>query len=218
MLVELVKQQDDRLACSVSTLLRNLAVDTKNRELIGKYAMRELLDKLPEPGSRREANKGPSDQTISAILGILFEVVRESAQFTKDLHQAHGTEKLQHLAKSFPMYSGRVGRYATQVLYVMWQHKELQDGFKRAGLKDSDFYATGSSKRGDSATLARPIHSQGRERPKGQNRTLDDTMSSGYGAVEQQYYDDTRTARSNQPSLSRTPSGPTNHYTNGWVV
>ncbi|CAJ0562517.1 unnamed protein product, partial [Mesorhabditis spiculigera] len=174
MLVELVKQQDDRLACSVATLLRNLAVDTKNRELIGKYAMRELLDKLPEPGSRREANKGPSDQTISAILGILFEVVRESAQFTKDLHQAHGTEKLQHLAKSFPI--------------------------------------------GDSATLARPIHSQGRERPKGQNRTLDDTMSSGYGAVEQQFYDLTRTARSNQPSLSRTPSGPTNHYTNGWVV
>ena len=28
-----------------------------------------------------------------------------------------------------------------QVLYVMWQHKELHDTFKRAGLKEADFYA-----------------------------------------------------------------------------
>lgn len=35
--------------------------------------------------------------------------------------------------------------------------------------------------RGDSTTLARPISSQGREKPTQSNP--DDTMSSGYGAI-----------------------------------
>ncbi|EPB72016.1 hypothetical protein ANCCEY_08889 [Ancylostoma ceylanicum] len=143
----------------------------------GKYALRDLIDKLPDAGARRPPI---SDQTIGAVLGILFEVVRSSAAFTKDVHEARGTEKLRGLARSYPAYSHRVCKYASQVLFMMWQHKELHDGFKRSGLKEADFYS--GTARGDSATLARPISSQGRERPA--QALLDDTLSSGgYGAV-----------------------------------
>lgn len=117
--------------------------------------MRDLIDKLPDAGARRPPI---SDQTIGAVLGILFEVVRSSAAFTKDVHEARGrfgvniavahltvvlvgTEKLRGLARSYPAYSHRVCKYASQVLFMMWQHKELHDGFKRSGLKEADFYS-----------------------------------------------------------------------------
>ncbi|KAJ1357986.1 molecular chaperone [Parelaphostrongylus tenuis] len=175
-LVELIRLKDDYVVCAVATALRNLSLDSRNLELIGKYALRDLIDKLPDSAVRRAPI---SDQTIGAVLGILFEVVRSSAAFTKDVHEARGTEKLRMLARSYPMYSHRVCKYASQVLFMMWQHKELHDGFKRSGLKEADFYS--GTARGDSTTLARPISSQGKEKPA----LLDDTGSSGggYGAV-----------------------------------
>ncbi|KAK6053155.1 Armadillo/beta-catenin-like repeat protein, partial [Cooperia oncophora] len=175
-LVELIRLKEDYVVCAVATALRNLSLDPRNRELIGKYALRDLIEKLPDAGGRRPPI---SDQTIGAVLGILFEVVRSSASFTRDVHEARGTEKLRALARSYPTYSHRVCKYASQVLFMMWQHKELHDGFKRSGLKEADFFS--GTARGDSATLARPISSQGRERPA--QALLDDTMSSGYGAV-----------------------------------
>ncbi|VDO43112.1 unnamed protein product, partial [Haemonchus placei] len=178
-LVELIRLKEDYVVCAVATALRNLSLDPRNRELIGKYALRDLIEKLPDAGPRRPSI---SDQTIGAVLGILFEVVRSSAAFTKDVHEARGTEKLRALARSYPTYSHRVCKYATQVLFMMWQHKELHDGFKRSGLKEADFYS--GTARGDSATLGRPISSQGRERPA--QALLDDTLSSGYGYQPQQ--------------------------------
>ncbi|CAI2352274.1 unnamed protein product [Caenorhabditis sp. 36 PRJEB53466] len=177
-LVELIRLPEDFVVCAVSTALRNLSIDPRNRELIasGKYALRDLLEKLPEAGSARRA--AVSDQTIGAVLGILFEIVRSSAAYTKDVHELKGTDKLRALSRSYPTYSHRVCKYASQVLYVMWQHKELHDGFKRSGLKEADFYS-GTARRGDSSTLARPISSQGRERPSMHN--LDETLSSGGG-------------------------------------
>lgn len=35
------------MVCAVATALRNLAIDQRNKELIGKYAMRDLVQKLP---------------------------------------------------------------------------------------------------------------------------------------------------------------------------
>lgn len=75
-----------------------------------------------------------------------------------------------------------------QVLYVMWQHKELHDGFKRSGLKESDFYSGTTSRARDSTTLARPISSQGAERPANlRSENLDDSGSGSgtgrYGAM-----------------------------------
>lgn len=62
----------------------------------------------------------------------------------------------------------------------MWQHKELHDGFRRQGLSESDFYSGISSRVKESTTLARPISSQGPERPAYlRSENLDDS-SGGY--------------------------------------
>ncbi|CAD6194584.1 unnamed protein product [Caenorhabditis auriculariae] len=196
-LVELIRLPEDFVVCAVATALRNLSIDPRNRELIGKYALRELLEKLPEPDAPRPPI---SDQTIGAVLGILFEIVRSSAPYTRDVHELQGTNKLRALARSYPKYSHRVCKYASQVLYMMWQHKELHDGFKRNGLKEADFFS-GTARRGDSSTLARPISSQGRERPAAAHTTLDDTGSSGgYGVVSQESRGVVQNNHSRQPT------------------
>uniref|UniRef100_A0A914RUJ9 Uncharacterized protein n=1 Tax=Parascaris equorum TaxID=6256 RepID=A0A914RUJ9_PAREQ len=66
-LVELLRLNDDKVVCAVTTALRNLALDQRNRELIGKYAMKDLVSKLPRPDQRaRDASVG--DATIGAVL------------------------------------------------------------------------------------------------------------------------------------------------------
>lgn len=47
-LVELLRMDNDRVVCSVATALRNMALDIRNKELIGQRALLSLslLDDL----------------------------------------------------------------------------------------------------------------------------------------------------------------------------
>uniref|UniRef100_A0A915Q1W3 Fibronectin type-III domain-containing protein n=1 Tax=Setaria digitata TaxID=48799 RepID=A0A915Q1W3_9BILA len=177
-LVELLRLNDDKVVCAVTTALRNLSLDQRNRELIGKYAMKDLVAKLPRSDQRfRDPNV--SDATIGAVLGILFETVKHSADFTRNVHECGGTERLRNLASSHSIYSTRICKYASQVLYLMWQYKELHDGFRRNGLKESDFYSGTAVRARDATTLSRPISSQGAERPTHiKSENFDDCMSA----------------------------------------
>lgn len=38
-LVELLRMDNDRVVCSVATALRNMALDARNKELIGQFVM-----------------------------------------------------------------------------------------------------------------------------------------------------------------------------------
>ncbi|KAL3982086.1 Fibronectin type III domain family protein [Acanthocheilonema viteae] len=179
-LVELLRLNDDKVVCAVTTALRNLSLDQRNRELIGKYAMKDLVAKLPRADQRfRDPNV--SDATIGAILGILFETVKHSADFTRNIHECGGTDRLRNLASLHHIYSTRICKYASQVLYLMWQHKELHDGFRRNGLKESDFYSGTTIRARDATTLSRPISSQGAERPTHLKSENFDDSASTYG-------------------------------------
>uniref|UniRef100_A0A1B0D7V9 Uncharacterized protein n=1 Tax=Phlebotomus papatasi TaxID=29031 RepID=A0A1B0D7V9_PHLPP len=70
-LVELLRMEVDRVVCAVATALRNLAIDQRNKELIGKYAMRDLVQKLPSGNPQHD--QGTSDDTIAAVLATLNE-------------------------------------------------------------------------------------------------------------------------------------------------
>jgi hypothetical protein len=79
-LVELLRMEVDRVVCAVATALRNLALDQRNKELIGKYAMRDLVQKLP---SGRPHDHNTSDDTIAAVLATLNEVIKKNAEFSR---------------------------------------------------------------------------------------------------------------------------------------
>jgi hypothetical protein len=147
--------------------------------------MRDLVIKLPAP-NQQVRDPHISDATIGAVLGIFWEVVRSSLELTKLLNEHGGTDRLRSLAKSYPVYGKRVCKYATQILYLIWQHSDLQESFKRIGLKDEDFYSGTIGRKGrssmpsvDTTTLRRPISSMGNERPAHlRSETANESMDS----------------------------------------
>merc|ERR1719412_1066618 len=136
-LVELLRMEVDRVVCAVATALRNLAIDQRNKELIGKYAMRDLVQKLPSGNPQRD--HGTSDDTIAAVLATLNEVIKKHPEFSRSLLEAGGVDRLMNVTRQRAKYSSRVVKFASQVLFSMWQHQELRDVYRKAGWKEADF-------------------------------------------------------------------------------
>lgn len=112
-LVELLRMDRDRVVCVVATALRNLAIDQKNKELIGKYAMPDLVNKLSTGQTVQESNS--SDDTIAAVLATLHEVISNNADFVRSLYESGGLNKLTYIVRNRSKYSVRVQRFAAQV-------------------------------------------------------------------------------------------------------
>lgn len=165
-LVELLRMEVDRVVCAVATALRNLAIDQRNKELIGKYAMRDLVQKLPSGNAQHD--QGTSDDTIAAVLATLNEVIKKNAEFSRSLLDAGGVERLMNITKQRSKYTPRVLKFAGQVLFTMWQHPDLRDVYKKHGWKEQDFVtktiaarnAAPNSPNNAISTLNRPMASQ----------------------------------------------------------
>ncbi|KAM7370039.1 hypothetical protein PAMP_011325 [Pampus punctatissimus] len=113
-LVELLRIDNDKVVCAVATALRNMALDIRNKELIGKYAMRDLIHRLPGSSSSSNNNatssgtsgttgppsKAMSDDTVTAICCALHEVITKNMENAKALRDAGGIEKLIGIARS----------------------------------------------------------------------------------------------------------------------
>ncbi|KAF6216349.1 hypothetical protein GE061_000690 [Apolygus lucorum] len=166
-LVELLRMEVDRVVCAVATALRNLAIDQRNKELIGKYAMRDLVQKLPSGNPQHD--QGTSDDTIAAVLATLNEVIKKNAEFSRSLLESGGVERLMNITKQRQKYTPRVLKFAGQVLFTMWQHQELREVYKKHGWKEQDFVtktvaarnAGPNSPSNANSTLNRPMASQG---------------------------------------------------------
>ncbi|XP_073849002.1 adherens junction protein p120 [Musca autumnalis] len=190
-LVELLRMEVDRVVCAVATALRNLAIDQRNKELIGKYAMRDLVQKLPSGNPQHDQNT--SDDTITAVLATINEVIKKNAEFSRSLLDAGGVERLMNITNQRQKYTSCVNKFASQVLFTMWQHHELRDVYKKHGWKEQDFLtkfidshsASAHSPNNSNSTLNRPMASQGRTRYE--DRTIQrGTSSSGRNKDEQQ--------------------------------
>uniref|UniRef100_A0A3Q2R206 Catenin (cadherin-associated protein), delta 2b n=1 Tax=Fundulus heteroclitus TaxID=8078 RepID=A0A3Q2R206_FUNHE len=162
-LVELLRIDNDRVVCAVATALRNMALDIRNKELIGKYAMRDLVHRLPGGGSTNSsvlAGKTMSDDTITAICCALHEVITKNMENTKALRDAGGIEKLIGIARSKgDKHSPKVVKAASQVLSSMWQYRDLRSLYKKDGYSQYHFV-------GSSSTIERD-----RQRPYSSSRT-----------------------------------------------
>ncbi|CAL8134880.1 unnamed protein product [Orchesella dallaii] len=209
-LVELLRMEVDRVVCAVATALRNLALDQRNKELIGKYAMRDLVQKLP---SGRPHDQGTSDDTIAAVLATLNEVIKKNAEFSRSLMEAEGVERLVQLSQQKRRYSSRVVKFASQVLYSMWQHQELREVYKKAGWSETDFVSKGMTGRSGSPSgpggSGNEASSAGS--PVNANSTLNRPMASQSGTR----YEDKTMQRAPNNSV---PKSPPPSYTQGEQV
>uniref|UniRef100_A0A8C0BDK7 Plakophilin 4 n=1 Tax=Buteo japonicus TaxID=224669 RepID=A0A8C0BDK7_9AVES len=135
-LVELLRMDNDRVVSSVATALRNMALDVRNKELIGKYAMRDLVNRLP-------GGNGPSilsDETVAAICCALHEVTSKNMENAKALADTGGIEKLVNITKGRGDRSSlKVVKAAAQVLNTLWQYRDLRSIYKKDGWNQSHF-------------------------------------------------------------------------------
>lgn len=167
-LVELLRMDRDRVVCVVATALRNLAIDPKNKELIGKYAMPDLVNKLSS-GQQPELGIS-SDDTVAAVLATLHEVISNNVDFVRSLYELGGLNKLTYIIRNKTKYSSRVQRFAAQVLLDMWKFSELRELYKKGGWKESQFIVRPqiNSKQSthsiNTNTIERPIASQQADR------------------------------------------------------
>lgn len=113
-LVELLRMDRDGVVCVVATALRNLAIDQKNKELIGKYAMLDLVNKLM---SESDQESPPSDDTIAAVLATLHEVISNNVDFVRSFYEAGGMNKLTYIIRNKSKFSLRVQRFTAQVSF-----------------------------------------------------------------------------------------------------
>uniref|UniRef100_A0A1A8MZW1 Catenin (Cadherin-associated protein), delta 2b n=1 Tax=Nothobranchius pienaari TaxID=704102 RepID=A0A1A8MZW1_9TELE len=176
-LVELLRIDNDRVVCAVATALRNMALDIRNKELIGKYAMRDLVHRLPGGSNNNNTSSGGggnanssslvgktmSDDTVTAICCALHEVITKNMENTKALRDAGGIEKLIGIARSkgdkIPRHNPKVVKAASQVLNSMWQYRDLRSLYKKDGYSQYHFV-------GSSSTIERD-----RQRPYSSSRT-----------------------------------------------
>ncbi|KAM4534289.1 catenin delta-2 isoform 4-T4 [Odontesthes bonariensis] len=173
-LVELLRIDNDKVVCAVATALRNMALDIRNKELIGKYAMRDLIHRLPGSSSSSNNNTtstgtsgttGPpskvmSDDTVTAICCALHEVITKNMENAKALRDAGGIEKLIGIARSKgDKHSAKVVKAASQVLSSMWQYRDLRSLYKKDGYAQYHFV-------GSASTIERD-----RQRPYSSSRT-----------------------------------------------
>ncbi|XP_072306723.1 catenin delta-2 isoform X2 [Eucyclogobius newberryi] len=174
-LVELLRIDNDKVVCAVATALRNMALDIRNKELIGKYAMRDLIHRLPGSSSSSSnnnttssatsvhassASKAMSDDTVTAICCALHEVITKNMENAKALRDAGGIEKLIGIARSKgDKHSAKVVKAASQVLSSMWQYRDLRSLYKKDGYSQYHFV-------GSASTIERD-----RERPYSSSRT-----------------------------------------------
>uniref|UniRef100_A0A8C6PX98 Plakophilin 4 n=1 Tax=Nothobranchius furzeri TaxID=105023 RepID=A0A8C6PX98_NOTFU len=134
-LVELLRMDNDRVVCSVATALRNMALDIRNKELIGKYAMRDLVNRLPGGNTSLL-----SDETVTAICCTLHEVTSKNMENAKALADTGGIEKLVNITKSRgDRYSLKVVKSAAQVLNTLWQYRDLRAIYKKDGWNQNHF-------------------------------------------------------------------------------
>uniref|UniRef100_A0AAR2LDS9 Catenin (cadherin-associated protein), delta 2a n=1 Tax=Pygocentrus nattereri TaxID=42514 RepID=A0AAR2LDS9_PYGNA len=167
-LVELLRIDNDRVVCAVATALRNMALDVRNKELIGKYAMRDLVHRLPGGNNASSSggtanstmSKTMSDDTVTAICCALHEVITKNMENAKALRDAGGIEKLIGIARSKgDKHSPKVVKAASQVLSSMWQYRDLRSLYKKDGYSQYHFV-------GSASTIERD-----RQRPYSSSRT-----------------------------------------------
>ncbi|XP_057708616.1 plakophilin-4-like isoform X2 [Corythoichthys intestinalis] len=134
-LVELLRMDNDRVVCSVATALRNMALDVRNKELIGKYAMRDLVNRLPGGNTTLL-----SDETVAAICCTLHEVTSRNMENAKALADTGGIEKLVNITKGRgDRFSLKVVKASAQVLNTLWQYRDLRAIYKKDGWTQNHF-------------------------------------------------------------------------------
>uniref|UniRef100_A0A8C2A8L3 Catenin (cadherin-associated protein), delta 2b n=1 Tax=Cyprinus carpio TaxID=7962 RepID=A0A8C2A8L3_CYPCA len=147
-LVELLRIDNDRVVCAVATALRNMALDVRNKELIGCYLVCSLCKKIMKQSIILAAPE--MDKKLNIHIYCLYYII---------LLQI-GLCAVFIFSSMFPYrHTPKVVKAASQVLNSMWQYRDLRSLYKKDGYSQYHFV-------GSSSTIERD-----RQRPYSSSRT-----------------------------------------------
>ncbi|XP_060678246.1 catenin delta-1 isoform X3 [Hemiscyllium ocellatum] len=141
-IAERLTHENDRVVKAVSGALRNLSLDARNKELIGKHAMPNLVFNLP---SSQQSAPARNDDTVVSILQTINEVVIDNVEAAKKLRELQGVEKLVLMNKSSSRSEREIKAVGT-VLQTLWGYKELRKQLEKDGWKKADFQVTSANR------------------------------------------------------------------------
>uniref|UniRef100_A0A452INJ1 ARVCF delta catenin family member n=1 Tax=Gopherus agassizii TaxID=38772 RepID=A0A452INJ1_9SAUR len=147
-LVELLQSDSDKVVRAVSIALRNLSMDRRNKDLIGSYAMGELVRNLPSRQQRSAKNL--EEDTVVAVLNTIHEIITDSSENARSLIQTQGIQKLVAISKS--SQSPRETKAASHVLQMVWTYKELRNVLQKDGWNKSHFQSVSAAPKGSKGT------------------------------------------------------------------
>lgn len=130
-LVELLRINHDPVVRAVSTAMRNLAIDPRNKDVLAKYGIKDLVHRLPD--HRTSLNVKAEENTIGAILCAIHQFVNKSLVNGRHVHKVGGFQKIIAIAKSRDHYSPRIVKTANQVLITLWNLPALRSSLKKEG-------------------------------------------------------------------------------------
>ncbi|KAM9748786.1 splicing regulator ARVCF isoform 1-T1 [Dama dama] len=204
-LVELLQSETDKVVRAVAIALRNLSLDRRNKDLIGSYAMAELVRNVrsvqapARPGARLE------EDTVVAVLNTIHEIVSDSLDNARSLLQARGVPALVALGTS--SQSVREAKAASHVLQTVWSYKELRSALQKDGWSKARFQSAAANARGpksapspeglDDSTLPLVEKSLDGEKPGGRDMIPMEALGpDGYSTVDRRE----RRARGSDPA------------------
>ncbi|XP_073696303.1 ARVCF delta catenin family member b isoform X1 [Garra rufa] len=190
-LVELLRSDSDKVVRAVAIALRNLSIDRRNKDLIGSYAMRDLVSNLPS-GQQRPA-KNLEEDTVVAILNTIHEIITDSSENARSLITAQAIDKL--VAINRTSQSARETKAASHVLQTVWSYKDLRNALTKDGWNKTHFQpiATGTPKGSksckpgyDDTTLPLMEKNQGNRGCSGGDMIpMDELGPDGYSTIDQ---------------------------------
>ncbi|XP_052220762.1 splicing regulator ARVCF-like isoform X3 [Dreissena polymorpha] len=134
-LVDLLTFEEERVVGAAATALRNLSIDERNKELVGKYAMKQLVSNIPQDGRPRET----SDETVAAVLACCEEVIQHNQDFAKSFVNERGVPRLMSIVKHQEQFNPRCCKFALAVAKTLWGFKVLHSDFNQNGYTQKDF-------------------------------------------------------------------------------
>ncbi|XP_049620553.1 splicing regulator ARVCF isoform X2 [Suncus etruscus] len=145
-LVELLQSETDKVVRAVAIALRNLSLDRRNKDLIGSYAMTELVRNVRNAQAPARPGVRLEEDTVVAVLNTIHEIVSDSLDNARSLLQARGVPAL--VALGGASQSVREAKAASHVLQTVWSYKELRGALQRDGWTKARFQSTAANNKG----------------------------------------------------------------------
>ncbi|KAK2495313.1 hypothetical protein MC885_003775, partial [Smutsia gigantea] len=191
-LVELLRSETDKVVRAVAIALRNLSLDRRNKDLIGSYAMAELVRNVRSAQAPARPEIRLEEDTVVAVLNTIHEIVSDSLDNARSLLQARGVSALVALGAS--SQSVREAKAASHVLQTVWSYRELRGALQKEGWTKARFQSAATIAKGpkgapsprgfDDSTLPLVDKSLDAEKPGSQDVIPMEALSpDGYSTV-----------------------------------